>query len=56
MSRISVRGNATDEELAAVLAVVSSAEHQPLPDAYARWRAIRLAAVRPAERTAHRRD
>jgi hypothetical protein len=45
-ARISVRGNASDEELAVVLAVVSSG---PRPsDGYRRWRAIRLAALRRA--------
>jgi hypothetical protein len=45
-ARISVRGNASDEELAVVLAVVSSG---PRPSGgYHRWRATRLAALRRA--------
>jgi hypothetical protein len=41
---ITVRGNASAEELAAVLAIVSSG---PRPsDGYRRWRATRLAALR----------
>ena len=40
-----VRGNATPEEVAAVLAVVAT-RSGPAPDAYTRWRQGRLAALR----------
>lgn len=43
---VEVRGNATPEELAAVLAVVANLGGQPRVDAYERWRAARLAALR----------
>jgi hypothetical protein len=43
-TEISVHGNASDEELAAVLAVVSSGTRPP--DGYRRWQATRLAALR----------
>jgi hypothetical protein len=42
---VRVSGNATAEELAAVLALVRRPRATP-PDAFARWRATRLAAVR----------
>jgi acyl-CoA carboxylase epsilon subunit-like protein len=45
-AEISVRGNASDEELAAVLAVVSSSSRPA--DGYRRWQATRLAALRRA--------
>jgi hypothetical protein len=41
---VQVRGNATAEELAAVLAVVAQREAPSRPDGYERWRAGRLAA------------
>jgi len=42
-----VRGGATPEELAAVVAVLRRpAAGQPPEDGYARWRRIRLAALR----------
>jgi hypothetical protein len=41
-----VRGNATAEELAAVLAVVSQREATAAVDRYERWRAVRLDALR----------
>jgi DNA-binding Lrp family transcriptional regulator len=43
-----VRGNATDEELAAVVAVLSQVERPVAADRYAEWRRVRLAAVRAA--------
>lgn len=48
MSELQVRGNASPEEVAAMLAAVSA---RPAPaaqtrDPYARWRATRLAALR----------
>jgi hypothetical protein len=50
---IAVRGNATPEELAAVLAVVSRVETPRVeasdqPDRYLRWRRTRVAALRRA--------
>jgi hypothetical protein len=45
---ISVRGNASAEEVAAVLAVVRPQETADERSAYDRWRAARLAAVRKA--------
>jgi hypothetical protein len=45
MSTITVRGNASDEELAAVVAVLSSTGEQPA-DGYRRWREQRLNALR----------
>ncbi|MCW2657848.1 MAG: hypothetical protein JWR06_2041 [Jatrophihabitans sp.] len=47
-----VRGNASAEELAAVLAVVVQAG-APEPDGYTRWRRTRLAAL-SRERAGHR--
>ena len=43
---VRVRGNATAEELAAVLALVSHVERGVEPDRYERWRLARLAALR----------
>lgn len=44
---VRVRGGATAEELAAVLALVSRGEPQPaLPSRYEQWRAARLTALR----------
>jgi hypothetical protein len=43
---VAVRGNATAEELAAVLAVISQRRQTPQADGYERWRAGRLAALR----------
>jgi hypothetical protein len=43
---VRVRGNATAEELAAVLALVVRPRGTVAPDAFARWRATRLAAMR----------
>jgi hypothetical protein len=45
-----VRGNATAEEVAAVLAVVTSRSDAE-PDPYTRWRRGRLDAVRRSART-----
>lgn len=42
---VRVSGNATAEELAVVLVLVRRPRATP-PDAFARWRATRLAAVR----------
>jgi hypothetical protein len=44
MTDVQVRGRATAEEVAAVLAVLR--RDAPPPDAYARWRRTRLAALR----------
>jgi hypothetical protein len=44
VSDVSVRGNATAEELAAVLAVIARAEKSNPSDQYARWRRARRAA------------
>lgn len=41
-----VRGNATPEELAAVLAVLAQTDRGAEPDRYTQWRSTRLAAVR----------
>jgi hypothetical protein len=41
-----VRGNASAEELAVVVALISQLEHGPEPDRYAEWRHARLAALR----------
>jgi len=41
-----VLGNASAEELAVVLALVSQREREPAPDRYAQWRRTRLAALR----------
>jgi hypothetical protein len=43
---VQVRGNATDEELAAVVALMAQLERRVEPDRYAEWRRTRLAAVR----------
>jgi hypothetical protein len=43
---ISVRGGATAEEVAAVLALLTRSEPAPPPDPYRRWRQTRLAALR----------
>ncbi len=43
-----VRGNATPEEVAAVVAVLAQLERGPEPDRYTEWRRTRLAAVRAA--------
>ena len=51
MSEVSVRGNATAEELAAVLAVVSRGEAPARPDPYTRWRHTRQAALRRTDAT-----
>jgi hypothetical protein len=56
MNGIRVRGGATAEEVAAVLAVVGRSEDEPVPDSYSRWREGRLAAVRPARSTSQRND
>jgi hypothetical protein len=45
-----VRGNATPEEVAAVLAVVTS-RSDAAPDPYTQWRQGRLAALRRSLRT-----
>ncbi|HET6878357.1 MAG TPA: acyl-CoA carboxylase epsilon subunit [Jatrophihabitans sp.] len=55
---IEIRGNASAEELAAVLAVVAHADGagEPRePDAYRRWRQIRLRALRPTAPPAEHR-
>jgi acyl-CoA carboxylase epsilon subunit-like protein len=47
MNGLSVRGSATPEEVAAILAVLTRVgRDEPQPDAYARWRAGRQRAVR----------
>jgi hypothetical protein len=46
VNAITVRGNATAEEVAAVLAVVSRAGTSAPADAYVRWRQARLTALR----------
>ena len=48
MTELRVQGNATSDELAAVLAVLtrSGAGLRPVEDSYARWRRTRLAARR----------
>ncbi len=47
MSGIRVRGNATPEELAAVLTVLArTAEASPAPDRYTRWRILRQRSLR----------
>ncbi len=43
---VQVRGNASAEELAVVVALLSQLERAPGPDRYAEWRRIRLAALR----------
>ncbi len=45
MTAVTVRGGATAEELAAVLAVIWPGEDQAVPEPYRRWRTIRLAAL-----------
>lgn len=55
---IEIRGNASAEELAAVLAVVARADGtgEPRePDAYTRWRRQRLRALRPTSPPAEHR-
>ena len=47
--QVVVRGNASAEEVAAVLAVVATRGPAPV-DEYTRWRQGRLAALRPAAR------
>jgi hypothetical protein len=54
VSDVSVRGNATAEELAAVLAVISRAENSNPSDQYARWRRARLAALGQTRATSRR--
>ncbi len=54
--QITVRGPATAEELAAVLAVVSrggSSGHRAPADRLSSWRALRIAAVRASTKRAH---
>lgn len=46
MTNIRVRGAATSEEIAAVLAVVAAAERPVRRTGYQTWRATRLAALR----------
>jgi hypothetical protein len=50
MTPVLVRGNASAEEVAAVLAVFAGRPAAG-PDAYTRWRQGRLAALRRAART-----
>jgi hypothetical protein len=45
VDEIAVRGNATDEELAAVLAALAERQARE-PSGYERWRSGRLAALR----------
>jgi hypothetical protein len=47
MTRVLVSGNPSAEEVAAVLAVVTSRPAPTPEDAYRRWRRTRLAALRP---------
>lgn len=51
-----IRGNATAEELAVVLALVAQAESAPpaAPATYDRWRTTRLAALRAGLRLGRR--
>jgi acyl-CoA carboxylase epsilon subunit-like protein len=42
MTPIIVRGNATAEEVAAVLALLSTRRPEEAPDGYRQWRATRL--------------
>ena len=51
MSDLTVRGNASAEEVAAVLAVLRSAPSAPPASAYERWRAGRLKALGTARGT-----
>ena len=46
MSAITVHGNATAEEVAAVLALLSARQPSAEPDAYRVWRTTRLKALR----------
>jgi hypothetical protein len=48
---VRVRGNATAEEVAVVVALMSQFDREPEPDRYTEWRRARLAALRarPAE-------
>ncbi len=46
---VRVRGGASDEEVAAVIAAVATRAGVPEPSGYERWRAARLAAVRPRD-------
>lgn len=46
MSTITVHGNATAEEVAAVLALLSARQPDVEPDGYRQWRATRLKALR----------
>lgn len=45
MNDVLVRGGATAEEVAALLAVLARAEPSPAPDPYTEWRRTRLAAL-----------
>jgi hypothetical protein len=45
---VRVRGGATAEELAAVLAVLTTSTAAPEPSRYEQWRATRLRALRRA--------
>jgi hypothetical protein len=47
---VTVRGAATDEEIAVVLAVLTAARPQPVPTPYERWREVRRAARRRTAR------
>jgi hypothetical protein len=49
--QVLVRGNATAEEVAAVLAVVTSRTDVAPDDPYTRWRQVRLAALHRSART-----
>lgn len=46
MTPITVRGNATAEEVAAVLALLSTRRAEEEPDGYRQWRATRLKSLR----------
>ena len=54
MTEVTVHGNATAEEIAAVLAVVTAHTAPPATDAFARWRQTRIAALRAAHATRRR--
>jgi hypothetical protein len=47
---VQVRGNATAEELAVVVALISQLDREPAPDRYTEWRRARLAALRERPR------
>jgi hypothetical protein len=50
VTRVRVLGNATPEELAVVVALMSQRESTSEPDRYTEWRRARLAALRQRPR------